>query len=187
MRKISSIIILLATLTPLSLLAHGSHGTGFVAGLTHPIFGLDHLVAILGIAILGFGLFKNRNWLPTLSFISTMLLGALLGINNEALSFTEGVIVFSVLATGLLLVFKIVSPSILLAITFAFFGFFHGHAHGVEMPQESNIPLFILGFILGVVIISAIGWAISKILKKDSHFQIIGGFIAGMGLMMILG
>ena len=32
---------------PTMLLAHGSHGSGVMAGFTHPILGVDHNVAIL--------------------------------------------------------------------------------------------------------------------------------------------
>ncbi len=40
-----------------SLFAHSSHGTGFMAGYTHAVFGIDHLLAILRISIFGFALF----------------------------------------------------------------------------------------------------------------------------------
>lgn len=49
-------------LIPIQVFAHGGHGTGFIVGLTHPIFGLDHLMAIIGAGLLGYSLLKERQW-----------------------------------------------------------------------------------------------------------------------------
>ena len=187
MRKFHSLLLLFIFLLPLPVFAHGGHGTGFMAGLTHPIFGIDHLVAIFAIAIFGATSLKEKNWLPSLSFIIAMVIGGLLGIQAEAFSITEYIIVFSVLITGFFLAFEArLTPMIYIPL-FALFGFFHGHAHGTEMPEASNIPLYILGFITGVGVLSCIGFRLPNFFQNSIYLRLSGAFIAGMGLMMILG
>ena len=79
--KILSTIFLIGL--PSILLAHGSHGNGVMAGFTHPIFGFDHMFAILGAGILSY-LSDSKNWhLYLLGFIIPMIIGGLLGIGNE--------------------------------------------------------------------------------------------------------
>jgi len=56
MKKTFAFLIMLL---PLSLFAHGGHGSGFMAGFTHPIFGLDHniaLITLLGGILIGAGI-----------------------------------------------------------------------------------------------------------------------------------
>ncbi len=186
MKKYSIFIFGSLFILPLETFAHGAHGTGFVAGLTHPIFGLDHLVAIIGLSLLSFKLLEKKQWLPSLVFITTMVIGGLLGVRAEEISITEFVIVGSVLAFGLVIAFDLKLSIFIVAGIAALFGFFHGHAHGTEMPEASNIPLYVLGFVLGASLLSAIGFGLSKILTKSIQAKLVGAFIAGMGLMMFI-
>ncbi len=172
--------------TPVLLLAHGGHGTDFTAGITHTLFGLDHLIAIIAMAILGHGLMTEKHWLPSGAFIMAMALGGWLGIRADSLEMTEVVIMSSVLITGVLIGLQIELTLVGFTLLALGFGFFHGHAHGVEMPYESNVSLYILGFVIGAIILSLVGFAISKLIKKPIYIQLIGAFIGGMGLMMLL-
>ncbi len=187
MKKYLVILSGLVVLIPLQAIAHGGHGTGFMAGLTHPVFGVDHAVAIIGAGVLGFTMLREKQWLPSLAFVLAMVVGALLGINAEAFGISEWVIVLSVLVTGLLIAFEVQMPPMIYALLFALFGFFHGHAHGTEMPEHSNVPLFILGFVVGVGLLSIIGWGVTRLIKEPVHIRLLGAFVAGMGLMMLLG
>ena len=45
------ILPLLLILTPSVALAHPGHGIGFLAGLEHPLTGMDHLLAMLAIGL----------------------------------------------------------------------------------------------------------------------------------------
>lgn len=148
MEKRPLLVFAILALIPIQIFAHGGHGTGFTAGITHPIFGIDHLVAIIGIGVMGFTVLKEKKWLPSLVFILSMVIGGFLGIKSEAFKVTEWMIVGSVLISGLILALDFKMSSILYISLAAIFGFFHGHAHGTEMPQDSNIPLYILGFVI---------------------------------------
>jgi len=187
MYKTLSLTIGLISLPFTALLAHGGHGTGFMAGITHPILGLDHMVAIIAIAVLGYRLLEEKPWLPSGGFILAMAVGGYLGIHADALEFTELVIVGSVIATGVIIAFDIELTLVGFALMGIIFGFFHGHAHGVEMPDNSNIPLYVLGFVLGAILLTGAGVAIAKMISKPVYIQVLGGVVAGMGLMMLLG
>lgn len=178
---------LLLIVFPFQLIAHGAHGTGFTAGFTHPIFGIDHLVAIIATAILGHTISKEKPWMLSLFFIVAMVIGGSLGINAEELSITEWMIVISVLLTGSLIALEWKGSTLIYGILIGIFGFFHGHAHGTEMPTESNVLLYILGFVVGASLLSAIGLGASKFFKSENYLRILGAFIAGMGMMMLIG
>lgn len=176
-----------AILSPENLLAHGSHGTGFMAGFTHPIFGMDHLLAVFGIGVFGFSILKEKQWIPSFTFIIAMLIGGILGMETEAFSITEPIIMLSVIIVGILIAYEVSLSSLLTGLLFAFIGFFHGHAHGTEMPKDSNVPLFVLGFIVAAILIAALGWGITKLIKQGTQIRLLGAFVAGMGLSILLG
>lgn len=187
MKKYLFTFLIVVIFFPLQTFAHGGHGTGFMAGITHPIFGLDHLVAIIAFGLAAYFLLKERKWLPSVAFIGAMLVGGSLGINASALSLTEPLIVLSVIIAGIFVALKVNIQSIYLSVIAAIFGFFHGHAHGVEMPEGSNVPLYILGFVLGATILCVIGYGLDRVLKNEMHVRLVGALVAGMGLIMLIG
>ena len=72
-----------------------------------------------------------------------------------------------------------------------FFGFAHGFAHGVEMPQLARPTMYALGFILGTTLVHlagvAIGYFATKTKDNAKKLQFAGAFIAGMGLQILIG
>jgi len=129
---------------PIILLGHGSHGSGVMAGFTHPIFGIDHFVAILATGTLGYVLNPSKWYLPLIAFITLMILGGLAGIDNEATFLIEKIIAFSVFALGLLIAFDLKPNLIISIIIISIFGGFHGFAHGAEMPESNTALKYII-------------------------------------------
>jgi urease accessory protein len=84
MRFRSIQLAVIACFTPVIAFAHGSHGSGVLSGFTHPIFGFDHFVAIVGTGILAYLLNPSRWYVPVLAFVGAMIIGGLFGISNEA-------------------------------------------------------------------------------------------------------
>lgn len=74
----------------------------------------------------------------------------------------------------------------------AFFGFFHGYAHGQEIPDIAGPVVYAVGFLLGTVLIHLLGVLIGDIAKRypkgrpvlrtaGGAFVLLGGlFIAGV-------
>lgn len=188
-QKIASLLILM--LTPIFLFAHGGHGNGVVEGFTHPILGIDHLVAILGAGILGYFINPKKWYLQVGAFVIAMIIGGLLGIGNEATFLIEKIIAFSVFFIGGLIAFRL-KPNVLLSLAIlAAFGFFHGYAHGAEMSESNTALKYISGYSMGAFLAGTVGMVIGKLIdvkhSRVRNFNVIGGVILGCGVMMLLG
>ena len=190
MKKLLLSTFLLLSLS-ISLSAHGTHGSGIMAGLSHPILGLDHLLAILCIGFLSAQLNIKSSWMIPLVFAIAMLVSGWLGIGTDGFTGMEQGIAISVIVMGILVALKKkigIVPTALLA---GVIGFFHGYAHGVEMPEESSPFVYISGYLLGVAIIFLVSIGVGNLLLKDvknsERLQYVGAFIAGMGLVILMG
>jgi len=186
-----SISLLILILLPFVLLAHGSHGNGVISGFTHPIFGLDHAIAILGTGILGYILNPSKWYLYLLAFLVPMIIAGLFGINNEATFFIEKVIAFSVFAIGCIIAVNYKISPVVLMIALGIFGGFHGYAHGAEMGETNTALKYISGYAIGTFLVGVIGMFLAKTIcsteKKKQYINILGGSIMGAGVMMLLG
>ena len=189
-----STLTLFSLAVPFVTFAHGGHGTGFMAGLTHPIFGIDHLLAIFTIGIIAYQ-YKDRNrWLLPLVFLVPMIIGGFMGVEAAGFSGEELVIKSSVFLLGLLLAFNVSISPVVLMFLLCIVGFFHGHAHGVEMPEESIAWQYFAGVVLGVAFAVGLGNLIAffcqKIFlqgKSEEYLKILGGFMMGAGAILLLG
>ena len=75
-------------------------------------------------------------------------------------------------------------------IVLAVFGFFHGHAHGVEMPEGSIAWQYFGGVVIGVAIAVGLGNLASMLLsneKEQLFLRIVGGFMMGAGVVLLIG
>ncbi len=184
------VITLLCSIIPLSLLAHGSDETGFMAGFTHPIFGLDHSLAIIGISFYGL-LVDSKKWVvyPTV-FILFLILGGTIGIGTSGSMMTEKLIAASVLLIGMTISFSIHTKTALSLLLIAIFGFIHGCAHGAEIPENTTAFQYISGYSFGAMLLSVIGYGIFQLAYKRQKFStsriFIGGLICGSGLVFLL-
>jgi len=183
-------IVFLLTIAPLSLFAHGGHGSGFMAGFTHPIFGIDHNVALLGTGILGYLLDQKRWYLYPLAFIVLMVIGGFLGIGKEASFALEKFIASSVVVIGLLIGFRWNIGRIAIPILLALFGLAHGYAHGAEMPADTTAFQYVSGFAVGAILLAVIGWLLGLLVGNQNNEEqlntLLGGVLVGAGLMMLL-
>ena len=53
---------------------------GFTSGLLHPVFGLDHVVAMVAVGLWGAFLGKKAMWLLPVVFPMVMALGGAMGV-----------------------------------------------------------------------------------------------------------
>ena len=90
-------------LSPAVAFAHAGHDhAGILAGLAHPLFGLDHLLAMLAVGLWAAQQSGAARWALPLTFVASMLVGGLLGFNGVQIPLMETGIAASVLAFGLL-------------------------------------------------------------------------------------
>ena len=148
----------LLCLLPLPLFAHtGTSPLGFTTGLSHPVFGLDHLLAMLSVGILSAQIGGRAIWTVPLTFICFMLVGGILGMVAIPFFSVEIAIALSVLLLGILIASNKKFPLFITMAGVGFFALFHGHAHGEEMPASAQPALYALGFVLGTFLIHLAG------------------------------
>ncbi|MDP3814180.1 HupE/UreJ family protein [Pseudomonas sp.] len=152
-------------LTPAAAFAHSGHDhSGLMAGLAHPLFGLDHLLAMLAVGLWAAQQSGAARWALPLSFVASMLLGGLLGFNGVQLPLVETGIAASVLAFGLLLAVAIRLPLALSLGLTALFALSHGLAHGLELPELASPWGYATGFVVATAALHASGYALVRLL-----------------------
>jgi urease accessory protein len=167
--------------------AHTGHHmvTGFSSGLTHPLSGLDHLLAMIAIGLWAAQQGGRALWAVPAAFVSTMVLGGGLAWAGLSLPHVETGIAASVLVLGLLIATRRQWPVTAGMAIAAIFALFHGYAHGLEMPQATSPALYALGFVVATVFLHGVGIASSLIGRYA--IQAVGVGIAASGLAMLFG
>ena len=162
----------------------GSHTvTGFVSGLTHPLLGLDHLLAMVAIGLWAAQQGGRALWAVPAAFVGAMGMSGGLAWAGLSLPYVETGIAASVLVLGLLIATQrqwAVTVGMAIAAGFALF---HGYAHGLEMPQTTSPALYALGFVLATLGLHGLGMAGSLIGRRA--VQVTGAGIAVTGLALI--
>ena len=118
--------------------AHLTGGGGLFDGLAHPVFGIDHLIAIVVVGTLAYLLRDRLAWftLPA-TFVGAMALGGTLGVLGVTTGSTELFVALSVVLLGVvLLALTGVVEARALAGLVALAALFHGLAHGGEVPER---------------------------------------------------
>src|SRR2546430_16623638 len=82
----------------------GGSDTDLINGLMHPVFGLDHLLAMISVGVVSSQLGRNNIWLIPLAFVGAMTIGGALGILQFTVIHVELGIAASVLVLGMAIV-----------------------------------------------------------------------------------
>lgn len=159
--------------------------TGFAGGLTHPLSGLDHLLAMVAIGLWAAQQGSRALWAIPAAFVGAMGVGGGLALSGLSLPHVETGIAASVLVLGLLIATRRQWAAPVGMAIAAGFALFHGYAHGLEMPQAASPALYALGFVLATTFLHGVGVASSLIGRHA--MQAAGAAIAASGLMMIFG
>lgn len=188
----------LATAAALSLLAVGpalahtglGDANGFLHGLEHPIFGPDHLLAMLTVGLWSGFVLPARIWAGAAAFMGAMAVGA--GLSWAGIGFVgvEMVILASVVAFGLLtLVSRRDQPGWITAASLAAIAVFasaHGHAHATE--STGSAFAYLAGFIISTAALHMAGIGIARAVAIQPIAQrALGAGITLSGLWLIVG
>jgi urease accessory protein len=162
-------------------LAHtfGAHGAGFMQGMAHPFTGLDHLLAMTAVGVWAAQQGGRALWAVPASFVLTMIIGALVAVAGIQLPHIEAMVAASVLVLGLLVAFQSRWPLAAGMGLVSLFAFFHGHAHGLEMPEAASPVLYGFGFVLATVVLHLVGIASARV--SGRWVQAAGVFTAAAG------
>lgn len=114
------------------------HGS-FAAGFSHPLFGPDHILAMVAVGLWAALLGGRSLWLVPAAFVGTMVSGFALALAGVSLPFVEPVILASVVVIGLLAAVALKVPAASAMMMVGFFALFHGYAHGGEMGSATAL------------------------------------------------
>ncbi len=188
-------VLLLAALvlaaSPHPAAAHIQRGqaAGFLTGLSHPVSGLDHVLAMIAVGLWGAQLGNPALWLLPVTFPMVMSLGAVMGLAGVGLPGVEVGIALSALLLGAAVMGE-VRPRLPLAVLLVgFFAIFHGHAHGTELPPGQSGLLYSMGFVVSTGCLHAVGIAIGLVHRWPAGRLALrgaGAIIAVLGVVFLV-
>jgi urease accessory protein len=177
-------LLLLTLLVATPALAHIERGqaAGFFTGLSHPVSGLDHVLAMVAVGLWGAQLGVPAMWLLPVIFPMVMALGGTLGLIGIPLPFVEVSIALSAVLLGLMVMTEARPPVAVAAIMVGFFAVFHGHAHGTELPAGQSGLLYSMGFVAATGCLHGVGITIGLIHRWPAGKIVLR--IAGAGVAL---
>lgn len=188
----SYFLFALMLLWPLAAWAHVESGQagGFLSGLSHPISGLDHVLAMIAVGLWGAQLGSPAVWLLPVAFPMMMAFGGMLGLMGIPVPGIEVGIAVSGIVLGALILIEKKMPLFAALLIVAFFAIFHGHAHGTELEAGQNAMLYSLGFVLctgtlhglGIVIGLVHRWQFGRLALRGA-----GSIVMAGGLFFLWG
>lgn len=172
--------------------AHTGAGAigGFVSGFTHPLYGWDHVAAMIAVGILGAFLGRPAIWVLPVVFPLVMAFGGVLGILGVPLPGVETGIALSSIVLGSLIVLAVRPPLWVAVVLVAAFAIFHGYAHGAELPNAANPLAYSAGFVLSTGMLHLFGIAIGELMRwpwGKVVARTAGGIIALTGASFLTG
>ncbi|MFA6196339.1 MAG: HupE/UreJ family protein [Sulfurimonas sp.] len=132
---------------------------GFGDGYLHPLSGLDHILVMIGVGMVAFFVAK-KSYLILFAFMGAMVVSAIMGyLGIKFLFVEEGILVSIAVIFALIGFVNKISIHIIVSIV-AFFGMFHGFAHGAEF-QGGGFVHYIAGFTLSTLMFHLLGMALA--------------------------
>jgi len=189
-RLLRTALILIAGAIPLVADAHpgpGLHAT-FLQGMTHPLGGLDHLLAILGTGMWAGQQAGRLRWLLPLSFLTMMIAGAVIGFGAPPPGALDQALAATVLLCGLFVASSLQARSTTALVASGGFALLHGIAHGVEGPGVGPVT-YALGFLATTVALGAAGFLAATLAQRyraEGALRLAGGVVAAAGLTLSL-
>ena len=142
--------------------AHVGAGStsGFIAGFTHPLTGVDHVTVMVAVGLWAALKGGRALWAWPAAFIAVMLIGGALGMAHFPLPFVEPAIMASVVAIGILVAIAADLPVWSGAAIVGLFALFHGHAHGTEVAENLAGVQYMAGFATATALLHGVGIAL---------------------------
>lgn len=181
-------LTLAATLPAFAHLDPTEHGS-LAAGFSHPLFGLDHILAMVAVGLWAAMQGGRAIWIVPAAFVGTMALGFGAAIVGVPLPLVEPAILASVIFIGIAIALALPVPTAAVAALVGFFAVFHGHAHGGELG-DAGAWQFALGFIAATAALHAVGVGAGLMLPRyggKALARIIGAATALGGIWLAIG
>jgi urease accessory protein len=184
----AAVLLIVAAFSPAS--AHtGSMSGGFVGGFAHPLFGPDHVVAMVAVGLWGVLLGAPAIWLLPVVFPLVMAMGGVIGILGVPLPGVEIGIAISAIVLGAMVALAVRPALWVAAVLVGAFAIFHGHAHGAELPPGADAVAYSLGFVIatGLLHLAGIGFGtLARWPAGRMAVRAVGGAIALAGVAFLV-
>jgi urease accessory protein len=161
----------------------GSATGGFAGGFAHPLFGLDHVVAMVAVGLWGAFLGPPAIWLLPITFPMVMALGGAIAILGLPVPGVEIGIAASAIVLGGMIALAARPPIVVAAVIVGAFALFHGHAHGAELPPGTDAVAFSGGFVMGTGLLHLLGIGFGLLTRWPAGR--IGVRAAGVGIALV--
>jgi urease accessory protein len=164
--------------------AHSENGVAidFWGGFTHPIFGPDHVIAMVAVGLWGAFLGAPAIWVLPVVFPLVMAVGGALGVAGVPLPGVETGIAASAIMLGGMVALAATPPLWVAAVLVGAFAIFHGHAHGAELPVGADAVAFAMGFVIATGMLHLAGIAFGGL----SHWPAGRIAVRGAGVIICL-
>ncbi|HSR81075.1 MAG TPA: HupE/UreJ family protein [Hyphomicrobiaceae bacterium] len=181
--------ILLLVLTAIPAVAHtGDFSGGLLGGFAHPLFGPDHVVAMVAVGLWGAFLGPPAMFALPIVFPLVMAVGGALGIVGVPLPAAELAIAASAIVLGLMVASAARPPLWVAATIVAAFAIFHGYAHGAELPVGMDAAAYSIGFVTATGLLHLAGIALGLTVRWPAGRMGVrgtGAVIACAGLLFL--
>lgn len=177
----AGVAVLLATSPAFAHFDPIEHGS-FLAGFSHPFFGLDHILVMVAVGLWAASIGGRALLAVPAAFVGTMAIGFAAAIFGMPLPLVEPVILASVVFVGIMVALALPIPTFGVAGLVAFFAFFHGHAHGTELGVAGAWQ-FAAGFVVATAFLHVAGIGIGLSFNRLQSRQAASALtrIAGLG------
>ncbi len=165
--------------------------SGFAAGFTHPLFGADHLLAMMTVGLWAGLVGGKALWVWPLAFVAVMLGGGVLGMTGVSLPFVEPVILASAIVLGAAAALAVRAPVPVGAALVGGLALFHGHAHGTEIPAAAGALDYLGGFMFATALLLTTGSALAAGATRTGLstrlVRVLGAGAAAAGVVLAAG
>jgi len=166
----------------------GNVSGGFLAGLAHPVFGPDHVAAMVAVGLWGAFLGRPAIYLLPIVFPLVMAAGGVLGILRVPLPATEIGIAISAIMLGTMVATAARPRLWVAAVIVGVFAIFHGHAHGAELPPGADALAYSAGFVIATGLLHLAGIMFGLLTRWPAGtiaVRAAGALIAGAGIVFL--
>ena len=139
-------------------------------GFEHPLQGWDHLLTMIAVGIWAAQLRGQAIWMLPITFVSVMTLGGLTGAASFCVPNAEIMILLSGLVFSAFIIQKVQFTTRINVLIVAFFAFFHGYAHGLEISASTSLISYTLGFVFATLLLHCAGIATLRFLALTFSF-----------------
>jgi len=188
---IRALFIFCFNFVPAVAFAHtGAASGGLLSGFAHPLFGPDHIAAMVAVGLWGAFLGPPAIYLLPVVFPLVMAVGGALAILGLRLSGVEIGIALSAIILGLMVALAARPPLLVAAALVGVFAVFHGHAHGAELPAGADAVAYSLGFVVATGLLHLTGIAFGLLVRWPAGLIAVraaGAAIALAGVFFLSG